>query len=626
MKTETITRSFRQFFEVPQLGDETDHRRARLLSFLVNLHLIVATAVTILFSTIAFSSYIFPIVAIASCIPASGIRILIRNGRIRIASYIFLGFMAFLLPFAAFMGKGSVGTVTVTSFQFITIIMAGLLMEEFEVLIFVVMTLLINGGLFYAEANNFYIINIRLRDPLTLWITQVITYSTGASLVWMANGLIKESFNRAKVELAERTHAKQSEENYRAMLEKVIRLGKTVTEVSDFNTTLNRIWESVRTGLDFDRVGIFLYNPNENSMQGSIGTDRDGNKSDEWDDQVPLSPDSFFYNALIRPDGFSFTDSYDEDYNLPPDHVMAGVKQNAAVACWSGDKPIAIIVVDQLLTNRPISKENLEALRLFAGYAGLAIQNTRLNSELEERVRERERFIEELGMRNAELERFSYTVSHELKSPIVTIKNFLGIIDRDLNLKNYESAQKDFYRIMRATNKMHDTLSDLLELSRIGRIVNPYETINVSELVQEALETVHGRVQDRRIVVETAASFPSVHGDRVRLREVFENLIDNAAKYSGEQKSPVIEIGIREGKEAVFYVKDNGLGIAPQYHARIFNLFDKLDPNSDGTGVGLALIKRIVEVHGGKIWVESEGLGRGSTFCFTIPNNNMEDK
>ena len=100
-----------------------------------------------------------------------------------------------------------------------------------------------------------------------------------------------------------------------------------------------------------------------------------------------------------------------------------------------------------------------------------------------------------------------------------------------------------------------------------------------------------------------------------------ENLIDNAAKYMGKQPKPLIEIGSLKAKnEIVIFVRDNGIGIEPKYHTKIFGLFEKLDSTSEGTGIGLALVKRIIETHGGRIWVESEGLGKGSTFCFTIPN------
>ena len=236
---------------------------------------------------------------------------------------------------------------------------------------------------------------------------------------------------------------------------------------------------------------------------------------------------------------------------------------------------------------------------------------------------ERETFVKELEAKNAELERFNYTVSHELKSPIVTIKGFLGSIAKDLDSKKYERAQQDLQRVSTATDKMHDTLSDLLELSRIGRIVNPPEEVDLVKLAHDALETVHGRIQARNITVQIAPDLPVVYGDRIRLREVYENLLDNAAKYVGHQSTPLIEIGVRKDKnETVLFVKDNGHGIDAKYHKRIFGLFDKLDATSEGTGIGLALVKRIIETHNGRIWVESEGLGKGSTFCFTIPNSS----
>jgi len=109
-------------------------------------------------------------------------------------------------------------------------------------------------------------------------------------------------------------------------------------------------------------------------------------------------------------------------------------------------------------------------------------------------------------------------------------------------------------------------------------------------------------------------------GDRPRLLEVLQNLLDNAVKFMGAQPQPCVHIGMRrEGAETVCYVRDNGIGIAPRYHAQIFGLFERLDVASDGTGIGLTLVKRIIEVHGGRLWVESAGEGHGSTFCFTLP-------
>ena len=125
--------------------------------------------------------------------------------------------------------------------------------------------------------------------------------------------------------------------------------------------------------------------------------------------------------------------------------------------------------------------------------------------------------------------------------------------------------------------------------------------------------------------MEIEPDLPAVYVDRVRMTEVLQNLIVNAVKFMGNQERPLIEVGLntREAQN-IFFVRDNGIGIAPEYHQKVFGLFDKLNPASDGTGIGLALVKRIVEVHGGKIWVESE-VGKGATFFFTLADKNQQE-
>jgi PAS domain S-box-containing protein len=232
---------------------------------------------------------------------------------------------------------------------------------------------------------------------------------------------------------------------------------------------------------------------------------------------------------------------------------------------------------------------------------------------------EREALIAELETKNAELERFTYTVSHDLKSPLVTVQGFLGFLEQDAVKGDMERLHADIQYIQRATDTMHHLLNDLLELSRIGRVINPPEDVPFADLVQEALEHVAGQITARDVHVAIASEFPTIQGDRRRLIEVVQNLVENAMKFMGEQTEPRIEIGSTSiGHDIVFYVADNGLGIAPQYQEKIFGLFERLDPTVEGTGIGLALVKRIIEVHGGRIWVESDGPGQGSTFYFTV--------
>lgn len=233
---------------------------------------------------------------------------------------------------------------------------------------------------------------------------------------------------------------------------------------------------------------------------------------------------------------------------------------------------------------------------------------------------EREQLIIELEAKNAELERFTYTVSHDLKSPLITIKGFLGVLEQDLAAGDMEQARDDIARIGGAADKMKNLLDDLLELSRIGRVCNPPVRVALADLAHEAAELLAGRFRQRQVQLEVATDLPVVCGDRPRLLEVMQNLLDNAVKYLGEQPKPVVAVGCRQYQgQTVCYVQDNGMGIEPHYHEKVFGLFEQLDPRTEGAGVGLALVKRIIDFHGGRVWVESGGPGQGSTFCFTLP-------
>ncbi|MCX6695978.1 MAG: PAS domain S-box protein [Methanoregula sp.] len=233
---------------------------------------------------------------------------------------------------------------------------------------------------------------------------------------------------------------------------------------------------------------------------------------------------------------------------------------------------------------------------------------------------ERARFLAELEQKNAELERFTYTVSHDLKSPLITIRGFLGLLEEDALKADTVSLKKDLNRIKSATNKMEDLLRDLLALSRIGRIVSSPTMVAFTTIAEDAVELLEGAIQQREVTVEIVPDMPVVNVDRDRVREVVMNLVENAIKFMGDQPHPKIEIGVRyDHDQPVFFVKDNGIGIDPQYHKKIFGLFEKLSVNTEGAGTGLAIVQRIIEVHGCRIWVESAGANQGSTFYFSLP-------
>lgn len=236
---------------------------------------------------------------------------------------------------------------------------------------------------------------------------------------------------------------------------------------------------------------------------------------------------------------------------------------------------------------------------------------------------EREKLIAELRSKNADLEMFNHAVSHDLKSPLITIRGLLKWIERDAVGGNIDRLKANLNLIGNAAARMERLVGDLLELSRIGLVGNPLDEVSFGELASEAVQLVSGSIVETGVEVEIAPDLPIVRGDRSRLLQVLQNLVENAVKFMGRQSHPIIEIGARiDDAGTVLFVRDNGIGIDPANQARIFDLFAKLDEEAKGTGLGLALVRRIVQVHGGRIWVESEGREKGSTFCFTlgIPN------
>jgi signal transduction histidine kinase len=225
---------------------------------------------------------------------------------------------------------------------------------------------------------------------------------------------------------------------------------------------------------------------------------------------------------------------------------------------------------------------------------------------------------------NKELDRFVHTVSHDIKAPLTGIIGYGNYLDKQYQDTFDDRGARSVKGIIRQAERLNQLINDLLALTRISRVKNPYEKASMEKLVRSVLERLEFSIQKNQVKVHVAADLPTIVCDRIKLSEVFLNLLSNAIKFSvKDNNAPEVRIGYKDQQDAYeFYVQDNGIGIAPEDQSKVFDMFKRLDSAThyEGTGAGLAIVKEVINDHGGRIWVESE-LGQGTAFHFTIPKH-----
>lgn len=232
----------------------------------------------------------------------------------------------------------------------------------------------------------------------------------------------------------------------------------------------------------------------------------------------------------------------------------------------------------------------------------------------------------ELERSNAELEQFAYVASHDLQEPLRMVASYAQLLGRRYRDKLDSDADEFIEYIVDGATRMQALINDLLTYSRIGTRGQEFTETDMNAVLNTALGNLQLAIEDNHAVI-THDALPTVHGDASQLVQLLQNLIGNALKFHGDAP-PVIHIGAQASEhEIVFSVADQGIGIEPQYIERIFLLFQRLHGKKDypGTGIGLAICKKIVERHHGKIWIKSEP-GKGSTFYFSLPTGNRESQ
>lgn len=260
--------------------------------------------------------------------------------------------------------------------------------------------------------------------------------------------------------------------------------------------------------------------------------------------------------------------------------------------------------------------DEIQLLEALANSTSIAIENVTVYMELEKRVKER---TAQLYAVNQELEAFSYSVSHDLKAPLRAIDNFSAMLLEDKNIKRNEHSKHIFERIKINISRMYELIDDLLTLSKISRSELYIENIDLKFLAENILKEL-AKNNPNRSVNWIIQDNLMVNADKQLIKIVLENLISNSWKFTSKVLNSHIQIGrIDKDNETVFFVRDNGAGFDPQYTKELFRPFKRLHSEADfpGTGIGLATVQRIIQLHSGKIWAESN-IGNGAVFYFIL--------
>jgi PAS domain S-box-containing protein len=374
------------------------------------------------------------------------------------------------------------------------------------------------------------------------------------------------------------------------------------------NAALQESRERLQLALDVAQLGAWILDVNENTVA--------------WDERMHamfgIAPGSFsgrtddFFNR-VHPDDRSRvhdasaaarqgTGDFDLDYRIVmPDESIRYISSRALVVRDDHDQPKRMVGVCLDVTERQRAQE-----------------------ELAKHARELDRLNDELERSNQELQQFAYVASHDLQEPLRMVASYVQLLERRYKDQLDEQASEFIAFAVDGAKRMQTLINDLLDYSRVSTRGDALEPTDLSEPLTRALANVQARIEDFGAQV-THDPMPTVKADAGQLARLFQNLISNGLKFC-KDRTPRVHIGaVREDGEWRFSVKDNGIGIEPQYADRVFVIFQRLHTRTEyeGTGIGLAVCKRIVDRHGGRIWFDSTP-GEGTTFHFTIPDDAGE--
>jgi PAS domain S-box-containing protein len=409
---------------------------------------------------------------------------------------------------------------------------------------------------------------------------------------------LDEEAVRARLRIAEASATKASEELMRMTLDEIEVL--TGSEIGFYHFVMD------------DQETLMLQTWSTNTLESLCSAER-GNE------HYPVSQAGVWVDCIRERAPVVHNDyaSLAQRKGLPQGHTP--VIRELVVPIIRGDRIVAVLGVGNKSVD--YNEKDVEVAALLADFSWEVVERKRAEEEVE-------RYAVELERSNEELEQFAYIVSHDLREPVRMVKGYLGLLERRYRGQLDEKADRFIDYAVEEAERMQEMILALLDLSRVDTRGEAPKSTDTGLLLERTLRSLERASEDAAADV-THGPLPTVMADEVQLAQVFQNLVANAIKFRREGVPPRIHIAAEEeGDEWVFSVADNGIGIGdPEQAERVFQVFQRLhtEEEYEGIGIGLALCKRVVERHGGRIWVESE-IGEGATFYFTLPKGSQDSR